>query len=268
MTALNLFGFEMFFFIKSYRATAWGTKDLNFGGTNLTHLNYGNIAGEIKFIDTLKYYQKSLGKMKKNEKNSVKHLTKQFFDQHSYFSEVWKYLGDPQKSKILEIIAEGKGIISYEKIVDMNSIFLTPENDVYFEKSEFYSDLKQKAVSHSDYESSFFLYKTLTMRNLGDMNDLYNAQDVILLCEIAENRFQFMHDQYGFNPRKCNSASTMSGCIETEMSRVIIALPTSNQAVDIFEQTITGGLSSVNTRSAFDTEILLPNLINEEKQPE
>ena len=153
MTALNLFGFEMVFFIKSYRATAWGTEDLNFGGTNLTHLNYGNIAGEIKFIDTLKYYQKSLGQLaatlSENEKNSVKHLTKQFFNQHSYFSEVWKYLGDP-------IIAEGKGIIPYEKIVDMNSIFLTPENDVFFEKSEFCSDLKQKAVSHSDYESSFF----------------------------------------------------------------------------------------------------------------
>ena len=30
------------------------------------------------------------------------------------------------------------------------------------------------------------------MRNLGDLNDLYNAQDVILLCELIENRFQFM----------------------------------------------------------------------------
>ena len=76
------------------------------------------------------------------------------------------------------------------------------------------------------------------------MNDLYNAQDVILLCEIAENRFQFMHDQYSFNPRKCNSASTLSGCIEREMSRVIIALPTSNEAVDIFEQTVTRGFNS------------------------
>ena len=57
-----------------------------------------------------------------------------------------------------------------------------------------------------------------------------------------------MHDQYGFNPRKCNSASTLSGCIEREMSHVIIALPTSNEIVDIFEQTITGGFSLVNTR--------------------
>ena len=77
-----------------------------------------------------------------------------------------------------------------------------------------------------------------------------------------------MHDQYGFNPRKCNSASTLSGCIEREMLRVIIALPTSNVVVDIFEQTITGGFSSVNTRLAFDTEILLPNLINQEKSEE
>ena len=99
------------------------------------------------------------------------------------------------------------------------------------------------------------------MRNLGDMNDLYNAQDFILLCEIGEKRFQFMHDQYGFNPRKCNSTSILSGCIEREMSRVIIALPTSNEVVDIFEQTITGGFSSVYTRLAFE----LPNLINQEK---
>ena len=67
------------------------------------------------------------------------------------------------------------------------------------------------------------------MRNLGDMNDLYNGQDVILLCEIIENRFQLMQEENGFNPRKCDSASTLSGSIEREMSKVIIALPTSSE---------------------------------------
>ena len=97
------------------------------------------------------------------------------------------------------------------------------------------------------------------MRNLGDMNDLYNTQDVILLCEIIENRFQLMHDRYSFNPRKCNSASSLSGSIERDLSKVIIALPTTNEIVDVFEQTLTGGFSCVNTRLAFDTEILLSN---------
>ena len=52
----------------------------------------------------------------------------------------------------------------------------------------------------------------------------------------------------------------MSGCIEREMSRVILALPTKLDHVEIFEQTVTGGFGSVNTRLASDTQILLPNL--------
>ena len=99
------------------------------------------------------------------------------------------------------------------------------------------------------------------MRNFGDLNDLYNTQDVILLCEITESRFQAMQNTYGFNPRKCNSASAMSRCIEREISKVIIALPTKSEHVEIFEETVTGGFSCVNTRLAFDTQIQLPNLI-------
>ena len=74
------------------------------------------------------------------------------------------------------------------------------------------------------------------MRNLGDLNDLYNTQDMVLLCEILESRFQAMQNTYGFNPRNCNSASTMSGCIEREMSKVIITLPKNIKHVEIFEQ--------------------------------
>ena len=96
------------------------------------------------------------------------------------------------------------------------------------------------------------------MRHLGDLNDLYNAQDIILLSELIENRFQFTQDNYGFNPRKCNSASSLSGCIEREMSKVIITFPTNVEHLEIFEKTVTGGFSGVNTRLAFDTLILCP----------
>ena len=95
-----------------------------------------------------------------------------------------------------------------------------------FGRKHFFSKLKQAAVNDNDYKNSKYLYQTLKMRNLGDMNGLYNNQEVILLCEIIANRFQVMNDTYGFNPRKCNSASSLSGCIEREMSRIILALPT------------------------------------------
>ena len=50
----------------------------------------------------------------------------------------------------------------------------------------------------------------------------------------------------------------MSGCIEREMSKIILVLPTKNEHVEIFEQTVIGGISSVKTRLAFDSQILLP----------
>ena len=100
------------------------------------------------------------------------------------------------------------------------------------------------------------------MRNLGDLNDLYNTQDVVLLAEIIESCFQSMQYMYGFNPRKCNCASSMSGCIEREMSKIILALPTKYEHVEVFKETVIGGFRCVNTRLAFDTLILLPNLNN------
>ena len=58
------------------------------------------------------------------------------------------------------------------------------------------------------------------MRNLGDLNDLYNTQNVIVLTEIIESRFEAMKNTYGFNPRKCNSASPMSGCLKEKCQKL------------------------------------------------
>ena len=71
-----------------------------------------------------------------------------------------------------------------------------------------------------------------------------------------------MQDKYGFNPRKCNSASSLSGCIERQMSKVIITFPTNVEHLEIFEKTITGGFSCVNTRLAFDTSIICPKKLD------
>ena len=106
-----------------------------------------------------------------------------------------------KKNRILEIISEGKGIISYKIIVDMKSFFIKPDHE-FWEQSEFFRELKQIAINDEDYENSKYLYQTLKMRNLGDLNDLYNTQDVILLAEIIESRFQAMQNTYGFNPKK------------------------------------------------------------------
>ena len=194
-----------------------------------------------------------------DEKIAVKKLTEKNLNQHYYFSTVWPYLNSNKQNRILEIISEGKGIIPYEIIVNMESFFIKPNNE-FWAKSEFFSELKESVVNDQDYEDLKFLYQTLKMRNVGDINDLYDTQVVILLTEIIESRFQAMQNTYGFNPRKWNSATSMSGSIEREMLKIILALPTKYEHVEIFEEAVIGGFSSVSTRLAFDTQILLPNL--------
>ena len=232
----------------------------------MTHVNYGIIDNELKLIDSLKYCQKSLADLSSTltaeEKKAAVKVTKQFFNQHYYFSTVWPYLTLKLQEKVLDIVTSGKGIIPYELIVDMQSLLLTPDDEQFWNKTEFFSELKLQAVDDESYENSKFLFKTLKMRNLGDLKDLYNTQDVILLCGILESRFQAMQNTYGFNPRKCNSLSTMSGCIEREMSKVIITLPTKIKHVETFEQTVISSFSCVNNRLAFDTQLLLPNFVD------
>ena len=258
----NFLGFDIFYMVKGYRSTCLGTKDLNMGGTYLTNVNFANISSQVKIIDTLKYFQTTLENLAAtaddNEKSNIKKLTQQFIETHSYFRFILQTLEKQDKDKILDLIAEEKGVMPYEKVVDINSLSKSLDQK-FFTHTEFYSSLKQSNVSVPKYENAKYLYETLKMRNLGDMNDLYNAQDVILLCEIIENRFQQMYEKYGYNPRKCNSASTLSGCVQRDLSKVIITLPTKTEHAEIFEKSLIGGYSCVNTRLGFDTEVLLPN---------
>ena len=39
--------------------------------------------------------------------------------------------------------------------------FLITENKVFWEKTDFFSELKQREVKDSDYENYFYLYKNL-----------------------------------------------------------------------------------------------------------
>ena len=94
---------------------------LNIGSTNLTQANFGNKSGEIRLIDSLKFYQRSLGELSSTltdeEKIAVKKLAEKCLNEHFYFSTVWPRLSFKKKEKILEIISEGKEIMPYEILI-------------------------------------------------------------------------------------------------------------------------------------------------------
>ena len=74
----------------------------------------------------------------------------------------------------------------------------------------------------------------------------------------------FSQAMYGkslmYKCRKCNSASKLSSCIQREQSKVVSALTMNNSVMEVFEKTLAGGFSCINTRLSFEMELLMLNL--------
>ena len=119
--------------------------------------------------------------------------------------------------------------------------------------------MKDSVLSKEEYENVKKFYNLMKLSNLGELSQIYNFQDVIILCEIFEQRADLFKEKFKFNPRKCNSATSFSGCVHRNKSKCCIALPTDAKYVRAFEKTLIGGFSCVNTRLAFDTNVLLNN---------
>ena len=155
--AHNFFKFDLFFLLKNIRLSVWRTKDINIGGKNLTDINFASI-DNFKFIDTMKYYQTSLGQLSETlsdeEIQNIAELTVQFITNHDHFSTVWKNLTVDQKNKIIKIIVSGKGVIPYEKIETIDSLSQKPEDSIFFSKDELFSSLKNKIVHDESYENA------------------------------------------------------------------------------------------------------------------
>ena len=117
--------------------------------------------------------------------------------------------------------------------------------------------MKDSVISDEDYNNIKKFYKLLKMSNLGELTKVYNFEDTIILCEIFEQRSDLLKKIFKYNPRKCNSASSFSDCVHRNKSKCCIALPTDTDFVRVFEETLIGGFGCINTRLAFDTNILV-----------
>ena len=97
---------------------------------------------------------------------------------------------------------------------------------------------------------------------VGELNTIFNS-DTIILCEIFEQRSEYLQKLFKYNPRKCNCASSFSDCVHREKSKCLIALPTDAEYVRVLGKTLIGEFSCVSPRLAFVAQILLNDSKNE-----
>ena len=238
----------------------WETSDIAIGGKNPTNVNFANIKSQVKFIDTIKYFQQSLGNLADSMTDEEKHNVRK--NCRNFIADKLMFLNEENEKWVLDYLCSGKGMIPYQMITDFDSLNLRPDGD-FFKGESFYSTLKEKNISEEEYEKVKNFFTILRLKTLGDLNKIYNFQGTTILCEIFEQRANLLQKLFKYNPRKCNSASGFSGCVQRLKSKCCIALPVDAEIIRVFEQTLIGGYSCVNTRMAFDTEIFLKDAENQ-----
>lgn len=58
----------------------------------------------------------------------------------------------------------------------------------------------------------------MNLKDLGELNKIYNFQDTRILCEIFEQRSEQFQKLFKYSFRRCNSESSFSACVHREVS--------------------------------------------------
>ena len=58
----------------------------------------------------------------------------------------------------------------------------------------------------------------MDLETLGEINKLYNFQEIIILCEIFESLSSYLQKMSNFNPKKSNSTSSFGSCANTSLA--------------------------------------------------
>ena len=170
------------------------------------------------------------------EKKNIRVSSQEFIEKNETYSAIFNSVPNNDKNWILNYMCGGKGVISYKNLNQ---------------------SVPSEIIDEECNETVKKQWKLFHLQKLLELNNIYNFQDAIILCEIFENRAREMMRKFPYNPRKCTSASLCSSCIHRFLLNTIIVLPTQAEVVDLFEQTLIGGFSCVKTRLGFDSKILL-----------
>ena len=165
--AHNQFRIHFFLFLKGIRPSVWETSEIAIGGRNPTDVNFAIIRNQVRFIDTVKYFQQSLGSladsMTDTERENVRNICRKFL------AEKLLFLNEEDEKWVLDYLASGKGMISYQMITDFESLNIHPEKE-FFSHQDFYSCLKEKNINEEDYENVKKFFMILRLKTPGDLN--------------------------------------------------------------------------------------------------
>ena len=134
----------------------WRTKNITIGSSNLTNVRYASVGTQVKFIDTIIYYQQSLASLAANvdvtEKQNIRTSCQKFILRHPNYAQSFANLSYEEKNWVLDYICGSKRVILYEAVKSYEDLDRAP-GEQFFARTEFYSSLKTDAIFDSNYET-------------------------------------------------------------------------------------------------------------------
>ena len=157
--------------------------------------------------------------MTDKERQIVRKECKKFILNDKNLFKKFKICSEEDQEWVLDYPSSGKGTIPYEMITRYNSLDISPEEGDFFLPHHFYSSFKDSIMATEEYDNIKKFYQTLKLKDLVELSKIHNFQDIVILCEVFEQSSEHLQKLFKYNPRKCNSASSFSGCVHRDKTK-------------------------------------------------
>ena len=135
MIALNLFRFDFFFLLKSLRSGVWWKRDIIISGKNPTDINFASIENQIQFLDSIKYFQRSLGglvsSLTDEKTGAIYRECEKYLLSNPVLSKRFLFCTKDEKKWVLHYLPSGKSTVPYKLITRFDSFNIVPYKEFY-----------------------------------------------------------------------------------------------------------------------------------------
>ena len=182
----------------------------------------------LTFIDSFQFMSSSLDKLVSNlpkDSSSFKYTSKRF--------------GEGEK---LDLMTR-KGVYPYDYMDSFNKF-----NEQLPTKEDFFSILNNEHISDEDYNHALEVWKTFSLKNMGEYHDLYLTSDILLLADVFENFRKTCLEYYNLDPCHYFTSPGLAWDAMLKMTKIQLELMTDVDMYLFIEKGLRGGISYIANR--------------------
>ena len=182
----------------------------------------------LTFIDSFQFMSSSLDKLVSNlpkDSSSFKYTSKRF--------------GEGEK---LDLMTR-KGVYPYDYMDSFNKF-----NEQLPTKEDFFSILNNEHISDEDYNHALEVWKTFSLKNMGEYHDLYLTSDILLLADVFENFRKTCLEYYHLDPCHYFTSPGLAWDAMLKMTKIQLELMTDVDMYLFIEKGLRGGISYIANR--------------------